>query len=376
MNDWIVQSTSLPNLHPALVHLPLALVPAAVLFDLACISLRERRWLDRAAAALYLLAALGAGAAWWAGRRAVDAFARIPTEAEIDIARHSDWALYTLWCVVLLAAARLAVAWWQRTEERTSLLPVRVTLLLVSFLLVGAVLRTGDLGGRLVFYHGLGVERSEPAVSARKEADASEADAGGESDTGSAVDRLVRGEDGELRWNPAPRDQGALGAVLRPAEGTDAAAVAWKPPSGEGRRGLALEVSGRAVLVLPGSYDDVRVDAEVDLTGFDGSVGVVHHVAGGGDLGVFRVSTGGRAALAQLADGRASSLEQAPVELSERTVTLGVSAAGRHLKGYIDGESVVHGHADAGPSGACGLLLEGRGTVRVLSVHVVPLHSG
>lgn len=54
--------TSLPNLHPAAVHFPLALLPAAVLFEALSLALRRRAaWAERAACGLYVASALGAG---------------------------------------------------------------------------------------------------------------------------------------------------------------------------------------------------------------------------------------------------------------------------------------------------------------------------
>ena len=54
---------------------------------------------------------------------------------------------------------------------------------------------------------------------------------------------------------------------------------------------------------------------------------------------------------------------------------LAVSAMGRHLKGLVAGKTVVHGHIRTGSPGRCGLFLEGRGVVRVISMSIMPLKS-
>ena len=47
MNEILASYTSLPNLHPALVHFPIALLPTAVLFDLLAVSIQKQKvWLD------------------------------------------------------------------------------------------------------------------------------------------------------------------------------------------------------------------------------------------------------------------------------------------------------------------------------------------
>ena len=52
MSDALLGLTSLPNLHPALVHFPIALAAVALLFDASVLA--RRRWIsaDVAGAAL------------------------------------------------------------------------------------------------------------------------------------------------------------------------------------------------------------------------------------------------------------------------------------------------------------------------------------
>jgi hypothetical protein len=80
----------------------------------------------------------------------------------------------------------------------------------------------------------------------------------------------------------------------------------------------------------------------------------------------------GGVALVTLGDGKARTLGKATRRLGDGALRLTVSAIGRHLRGLIDDELVVHGHEPALPDGGCGLLLDGSGTLRVVSVKVVP----
>jgi hypothetical protein len=72
------------------------------------------------------------------------------------------------------------------------------------------------------------------------------------------------------------------------------------------------------------------------------------------------------AAAATWADRTAGSR----AELLAGVFTLAVSAAGRHLKGLIDGKTVAHGKVAPAAEGSCGLLVDGRGIVRVHSLRV------
>jgi hypothetical protein len=146
-------------------------------------------------------------------------------------------------------------------------------------------------------------------------------------------------------------------------------------PAAGGRQGLALTVAGRTLLALPGSFGDVQVDAELELAGFEGTVGLAHHVQGPDRAGLLRVTLpAGEVALVTLRqDAAPKLLDRARRALPEGAVQLGVYAVGRHLRGMVGGETVLHGHEPALPDGRVGLLLDGRGEVTVRSIIVTPI---
>jgi uncharacterized membrane protein len=373
MIDTVLSWTELPNLHPAVVHFPIAFVVLAFLFEIGGLFARPGSWLGRAATATWVAAGLGAGLAYWAGRRAADSLLVEPA-VQTHVNTHADWGLYSLWLVGVLAALRLAVALWRRGREQDSVAVHRATaslFVLAGVAAIGVVGYTADLGGGLVFGHGV-------AVSTGGE-DHGHAAEGGPSETpeigADPAGRLIEGEDGRLTWRPAPGDAAALGGVLAAAPGSSADAVSAGPtgPDAEGASGLALAVDGRSALVLPGTFGDVQVEAELDLSGFEGTAGLAHHVRGAGDLGLFTVERpAGRFALTTLEGGEPRSLGSESGDLREGPARFVVSAIGRHLRGLVDGEMVVHGHEPALSDGACGLFLDGRGTVRVIEMKVIP----
>ncbi|MCB1057904.1 MAG: hypothetical protein KDD11_20575 [Acidobacteria bacterium] len=168
--DWLLHFTSLPNLHPAVVHFPIALAPVALLFDLMALAQRSRRseWI-RAANAVWVLAALGALVAFWAGGEAEDSLTTgLSAAAHARIENHSEWASATLWAFGSIAVLRLILSRW--FEKSTWKLVIVAALGLVG---VGLVAYTADLGGDLVYRHGIAVERPTESETATPSASAS-----------------------------------------------------------------------------------------------------------------------------------------------------------------------------------------------------------
>jgi len=188
------------------------------------------------------------------------------------------------------------------------------------------------------------------------------------------VEHLAEAEDGTLTWAPTAGDGAALGSVVEAASGATLDALSVLPPQA-GEEGLGLEVDGRSLLVLPGSFGNVQVEARLALEGFEGTVGVAHHVQEADTAGLFTVSTAEKAVLVDLAGGAREALDEAPFHLPDGPFTVAVSAAGRHLKGLVDGEQLTHGHKHPGAAGAAGLLLDGHGRVRLLSLRAIPLEE-
>ncbi|MHA1109447.1 MAG: DUF2231 domain-containing protein [Alphaproteobacteria bacterium] len=233
MFELFASMTALPNIHPVVVHFPIALAFAALAVEVASLIGRRQAWLERSAALLSALAAAGAGAAYLAGRQAADTIGVIPAAAEAVLADHADLALWTLVGLAIAAVIRVVSSVRDRQLAVSRLGALRATGLVALLIAVGLITRTADLGGALVYRYAVAAQTAPsetittPAVVENEPAVV---------DVGS---RLVRGANGALEWRPLPIDLAALGEVIAPAKGSDPAAVSAVERPGEGG-GLAL----------------------------------------------------------------------------------------------------------------------------------------
>lgn len=378
MSEWLISMTELPNLHPAVVHLPLGLLPVAVLVDAGSLLLRNQQWLRRSAILLYVLGALGAWLAVLAGEQAADSLVAVPARLQPVIATHSDWGHYAADTFALVAAASLAVTFWAHKSQGSGsakVVAARAVVLLAALAGLGVLARAADMGGGLVYRQGLAVAiESEPGAGHDAHGTTGMAEKSEPSQP--PASRLTRTDDGTLTWHPLAADGEALGTLLRAAEGSSLEAVIAKSsraPDGESQEGLVLQVEGRALLVLEPTFGDLQLDVELERSEFRGTLALTHHVSDVANFESFAVDAAGSIALAQTIDGREKELDRESLDLPPAEGVYSVSVSKGHLKGMIDGATVVHGHARSLPDGRVGIVVDGEGAVRIRSFTVTPL---
>jgi uncharacterized membrane protein len=141
-----------PNLHPLIIHFPIALLIAAAMVDLVDALFERPAWLGSGAASLYVAGAAAAVVAYVTGRQAA-ATVFVPGMAHPIVEDHRAWALLTVWYVGIVAAARLSalLAGFPRARAH------RVLLLTAALIGVLFLQQTAERGARLVYEHGVGV---------------------------------------------------------------------------------------------------------------------------------------------------------------------------------------------------------------------------
>lgn len=140
-----------PNLHPLVIHFPIALIVVAVFADLSDTLIGRPKWLASAATTLFLLGSVSAIVACLTGQQALDTVL-MPGMAHPIVQAHRTWAIATTVYFSVLALIRIALAF------RTSLPGgYRVLLLVAALVGMAGLQQTAERGGRLVYEQGVGV---------------------------------------------------------------------------------------------------------------------------------------------------------------------------------------------------------------------------
>jgi uncharacterized membrane protein len=144
--DWA------PNVHPMLVHFPIAWLIAAIVVDLLSLVLPRARWAETTATFLYPAGAVSALVTYLTGRQAAAAVLT-PGLAHAIVLQHWNWALATTIFFGSLSAVRLTMFFMSRKPKYSG------RIALAGAALGGLILLfyTGELGARLVYQYGVGV---------------------------------------------------------------------------------------------------------------------------------------------------------------------------------------------------------------------------
>ena len=340
-----------PNVHPLIIHFPIALLATAILVDL--ISLFTRKWqgVRIAAVILFVLGAVGALAAFLTGRSAADAF-DLPPEVVSAVTDHADMAELTLWFFGIYAVIRLIVLWFDLKGRRWAQVWVHVLLFLVGAGGYYLVVQTGDLGARLVYAHGLGVQPVIEQAAASPPVEAPSVAPG-------EVARVQIQEDGSWQWRPGAGARQVLAEDFRFVQGSfDDLRV---EAAGEDSV-LAVQLQSSPVLFTAGApIGSVQAESILNISRFDGPVRLVHHVQDAQNYDFLELADG-QLRQGRLQDGTRTIFAEQALDATA-WITLRAVSDGTHFRGYADGEMLTHGHGDAPELGSVGLYLEGSGTV-------------
>ena len=139
----------LVNLHPLFTHFPIALLLASVGFYLLGLVFNKEHFLKTGQWTLYF-GTLGAAVAVWTGLQAANTVSH-------DETTHSLLMAHQYLGIGVLVLSALLSLWL--LISKTSLPKTKVVFMGGLFLIAALLLQQVDFGGRLVFFHGVGMGR-------------------------------------------------------------------------------------------------------------------------------------------------------------------------------------------------------------------------
>jgi uncharacterized membrane protein len=346
--DWI------PNIHPFIVHFPIALLVLAVLFDLSRLFFKQEDWLEKATLALYTTGSLGLIAAFLSGRQAVQTVS-VTGDAVPLVTSHEDWALYTLIYFLIFTGIRF-ITWWKQLEKGF-VLPV---LLIFAVGGTGMLWYTGEMGAKLVYKHGVAVgeiDRLQQQIeSLERNLSAFREEAGPE----------LR-DDGSWIWRVGPGVDEILADAFIIDGSTNFTAESGRA---DGIHHLNLQAGDEASYIL---YSEAMrsVDGRIELNteDFEGEIALIHHYRDPSTYQYLRLS-GSDLSQGQMINGSDNLLGADQINTSG-WYTLRVTASGGHYYGYQNGRTIVHTHEDELEPGRTGIAISGNGTVKVRLIEFI-----
>jgi uncharacterized membrane protein len=347
--DWA------PNIHPLIVHFPIALFSAAFVTDLVSLFFRRRAGIRDAATWLYCAGSATAILAYFTGESAADGML-LAAQVTPLVNEHADWAFRTTWFFAFFASVRLAVSF---------IIPPKLAVLGTTFVFaiagMGMLFETAEHGAMLVYQHGLGVQtitidapiENVVVDSANAEGDSGPIDLG----------------NGSWVWRPV---QGADMVLADQFEWLQNNAAQLSPDMADDQeKGMVLGLYPRGVPSLFVAGSDLaatQADVYVNIDEFDGELQLVFHVQ---DVETFDfLSIDNTAVKLGRMDGGVSNIFEEKPLAESGWLFLRVFGGDGHFRGYVNGELLNHGHADDLAPGPFGLRVNGTGTILIERIQV------
>lgn len=349
-----------PNIHPMIVHFPIAILLIAVLLDFLNFFLPDNWWDDLKSTILYSIGAFSAITAYYTGTWAADSVF-LPTEAQSVLNEHANWAWWTVWFFGTYVVLRIFFHWYKAMDRQRIRIAAFFAVLPGVFLLY----ETGDHGAKMVFGYGTGTGQllQQEQETAPVPSDSLTTEAGTTFNTK---------ENGNWSWPMGPN---AVSALLENFHWLEGTAQHLQPSVIKNSGNYVLKLSGDSLsnfFTGHSSFKNVQVDYYLDLSGFEGEVELVNHVKDADNYDFVILTSGRTITQGRVTDGKRKIFGEESYSASGMLFVRTV-VNGTHFRTYINKKMVVHGHGDAPEAGSVGLKIEGTGIVLVDAIELSQL---
>lgn len=332
-----------PNIHPMLVHFPLAILFFAALMDLLTFFLDQKWWDEKKTAVTYLIGAVAAIVVYFTGGMAADSI-HIPKSAYHAVGAHAGWAEWTVWFFGIYAVLRIILSALGKFENSR----IHVFFFALSFVGLFFLYETGEHGANLVFNYGLGTGHK----TAQKM----------ESPSKNSATSFSADEEGNWSWTIASN---GVDNFKEHFDWVSPDTVAGNPQLIMQDSSQYLEFSaGKSFFSSKEKYKDFEFDVDVNSDSLKGDLVIVHHLQDAQNYDYMTLNEDGSASLGRVRDGSSETIEEGKVE-GKSVHHIKFVNSGEHQRGYVNGQLILHGHVEPAPAGGVGLKPEGQGKLFV-----------
>lgn len=354
-----------PNLHPLLVHFPIAILFVAFIMDFLSFFLDKEWWSERATSLLYLVGAAFALLTYYSGGIAADSV-HIPTEAEHVVGAHAGWAWWLIWFFGLYAIIRVILNLIYKAENPK----VHTVMFILAIFGLFIVYETGEHGAELVYNYGIGTQKVEAQKSETPEMNL-------EPDTTSkgipASTSFNIKSNGDWQWNIG---KNAVSDLLDHFDWVQGSAQDLTPrviSDSAGHHVLELNSQGpKNMFVMSGEYKNLQLEMVADLQQFDGTVTIVYHVQDSADYNFTSINPDRTISIGRVDNNQKSVFESEHYK-SAPSFDLRAVNQGDHFKAYVNDDLIVHTHHEPAAAGSAGLMISGKGTILIQQLSLTQL---
>lgn len=144
----------------------------------------------------------------------------------------------------------------------------------------------------------------------------------------------------------------------------------------EGDEVLSVNPDGNvSAFVFHKSEGNIGITASVKVVDYNGELKLIHHSKNADNYEFVSLSEK-KMELGRVVDGVKKVFDSKVVDWEpKKWITLSVTAAGSHFKGYLNDKMITHGHGDELEKGYVGIMLNGTGTVLIKEIDITPLEA-
>lgn len=351
-----------PNIHPLIVHFPIAILILAVFTNFFSLVLKKFEWLPKASISLYILGTISAITAFFTGRAAADSL-ELPVKVMSTLTSHADWAEITvLYFTVFTVVYTVFLIFEKKLLNKISNLMKPVIFL---FGLGGLILvyLTADAGAKMVYGYGLGTGKLNNITNNSNETYNIQEKAKEE-----IVSSINTSDNGSWKF------YSAVGAVSTLKN--DFTWLNGQSPNIEidlyhdkNETFTTINPNNNSMLVSYGNkLKNVQIELNANLDSLQGSFSIVHHYIDSNNYDYVLIKEN-EISMGRISNGMDEVFEKETF-LAQGWVDIKIIISGKHFRTNINNKLVVHGHGAEPDSGTTGFKLSGKGSFLISDFEV------